>query len=348
MKSIFKTLLLLIALSAVPVFAQSDFEATKARAEAGDAEAQAELGYMYGSGTGITPNIQQALRWFRLAAEQGNADAQYELGVMYADGKGVSTNDQEAVKWFRLAAEQGIADAQTNLGLMYSNGSGVARNDQEAVRWYRLAATHGDPYAQFMLAMMYVKGTEIVVKDDREAVTWLRLAALQGLDLAQLALGVMYESGSGIGQDFLEARQWYGLATQQGNTEAKARYASIDTLIQTKAQELAAQNSAYNTQCVSFGFGRNTPEMANCMLELHKIANQPQQTTQTILDSARSNTADPAAAIELFNISRDILNNTGTRAAPAPTSVRCTRFGDFSGQVYTFNMACPMGYVQSF
>jgi hypothetical protein len=37
MKSIFKSLLLLIALSAVPVFAQSDFEATKARAEAGDA-----------------------------------------------------------------------------------------------------------------------------------------------------------------------------------------------------------------------------------------------------------------------------------------------------------------------
>jgi hypothetical protein len=41
MKLLFKTLFFLVALSAVPVFAQSDFEAVKARAEAGDAEAKA-------------------------------------------------------------------------------------------------------------------------------------------------------------------------------------------------------------------------------------------------------------------------------------------------------------------
>lgn len=42
MKTILKALFVLIALSAVPVFAQSDYsdyEATKARAEAGDANA---------------------------------------------------------------------------------------------------------------------------------------------------------------------------------------------------------------------------------------------------------------------------------------------------------------------
>jgi hypothetical protein len=122
----------------------------------------------------------------------------------------------------------------------------------------------------------------------------------------------------------------------------------LDSQNQANAERQAAESLKYEAQCASFGFSKNTPEMANCLLELYKIANQPQQTTQTILDSARSSTADPAAAIELFNISRDILNNTGTRSAPAPTSVRCTKFGDFSGQVYTFNMACPMGYVQSF
>ncbi len=53
MKSILKTLLLLIALSAVPVFAQSEFEATKARAEAGDAEAQTELAFIFIAGDGV-------------------------------------------------------------------------------------------------------------------------------------------------------------------------------------------------------------------------------------------------------------------------------------------------------
>ena len=114
-------------------------------------------------------------------------------------------------------------------------------------------------------------------------------------------------------------------------------------------RSLASENTSGLEQCKAFGFTDGTPEMANCLLELYKIANQPQQSTQrVVVDPARSSTADPAAAIELFNISRDILNNAGTRAAPAPTSVRCTKFGDFSGQVYTFNIACPMGYVQSF
>jgi hypothetical protein len=33
----------------------------------------------------------------------------------------------------------------------------------------------------------------------------------------------------------------------------------------------------YGTQCKAFGFTDNTPEMANCLLELYKIVDQPQQ-----------------------------------------------------------------------
>jgi hypothetical protein len=123
-------------------------------------------------------------------------------------------------------------------------------------------------------------------------------------------------------------------------------------VIQRQREQTIIENREYiqsESQCKSFGFADGTPEMANCLLELYKIANQPRQSTQTlVVEPTSGNTADPAAAIELFNISRDILNNTGTRASPAPTSVRCTRVGDFSRQVYTFNIACPMGYVQSF
>ena len=49
MKTILKALFLLIALSAVPVFAQYDFEATKVLAEQGDASAQLELGIILSS-----------------------------------------------------------------------------------------------------------------------------------------------------------------------------------------------------------------------------------------------------------------------------------------------------------
>jgi len=86
-KKIYKAFFLLIAITAtVPVFAQSYLEAVTAGAEATKARAEA-----------------------------GDATAQYNLGVMYSKGEGVAQNDQEAVKWYRLAAEQGHSLSQTIL-----------------------------------------------------------------------------------------------------------------------------------------------------------------------------------------------------------------------------------------
>ena len=148
MKSIFKSLFLIIALSAVPVFAQSDFESTKARAEAGDAQAQWSLGVMYIRGEGVAKNDQEGVRWTRLAAEQSLARGQRNLGILYSTGTGVAENDQEAVKWYRLAAEQGDATAQSMLGLIYANGTGLAENTQRAYVWFSVAAAQGDEKAR--------------------------------------------------------------------------------------------------------------------------------------------------------------------------------------------------------
>ena len=40
----------------------------------------------------------------RVRAEAGDAEAQRNLGVRYATGRGVSKDDAEAVRWYRLAA----------------------------------------------------------------------------------------------------------------------------------------------------------------------------------------------------------------------------------------------------
>ncbi|PKQ70984.1 tetratricopeptide repeat protein [Aeromonas sobria] len=41
------------------------------------------------------------------AAEQGNAEAQNQLGEMYGNGLGVEQDEQLSMAWFRKAAEQG-------------------------------------------------------------------------------------------------------------------------------------------------------------------------------------------------------------------------------------------------
>ena len=42
-------------------------------------------------------------------AEAGDADAQYNLGWMYDEGEGVEQDFKEAVKWYQKAADQGLA-----------------------------------------------------------------------------------------------------------------------------------------------------------------------------------------------------------------------------------------------
>ena len=123
--------------------------------------------------------VAKTMREWRSLAEAGDANAQYNLGVIYDFGKGVPEDDAESAKWFRLAAEQGDAMAQFNLGLMYANGEGVLKDDAEAVKWYRLAAEQGDARAQVHLGLMYARGKG-VPEDNVQTYAWWNLAAVQG------------------------------------------------------------------------------------------------------------------------------------------------------------------------
>ena len=86
MNSILRTLLFFVVVTAAG-FAQSAdvFAATKKKAEAGDAEAQSNLGTMYILGEVVPRDTAEAVKWLRKAADQGNARAQYRL---FADFRG--------------------------------------------------------------------------------------------------------------------------------------------------------------------------------------------------------------------------------------------------------------------
>ena len=110
-------------------------------AQKGDASAQANLGYMYENGHGVTRNFQQAVAWYRKSAEQGHAKGQLNLGYMYESGQGVPQDYQQAVGWYRKASQQGHPQAQLNLGTMYYNGFGVPKDYIRAHMWLNLAAS---------------------------------------------------------------------------------------------------------------------------------------------------------------------------------------------------------------
>ena len=156
-------------------------------AEQGNAEGQANLGYMYDKGYGVTQDYRLAMQWFLKAAEQKNAFAQHYLGYMYEHGYSVKQDNQLAVQWYRKAAEQGNAVGQGSLGYMYELGYGVKQDIQLAVQWYRKAAEQGDATAQYNLGLIYRDGKG-VKKDLNLARTWLQKAADQGFEDAKTAL----------------------------------------------------------------------------------------------------------------------------------------------------------------
>ena len=98
---------------------EQEREAMYASAEAGDADAQYDLGAACDNVVGTPRNYAEAVRWYRRAAEQGHVDAQFVLGVRYFYGVGIVQDDTEAVRWFSLAAAQGLPDAQYQLGFAY-------------------------------------------------------------------------------------------------------------------------------------------------------------------------------------------------------------------------------------
>ena len=121
----------------------------KLAADRGDADAQLNLGRMYGTGRGgLAPDLREAARLYKLSADQGNAVAQLQLAYMYENGDVLPKDWPEAARLYRLAADQGNPEAQANLADFYERGdAGLRRNACEAMRLRKLAAAQGNAYA---------------------------------------------------------------------------------------------------------------------------------------------------------------------------------------------------------
>jgi len=165
-----------------------DVEALRAKAESGNAQAQAELARYYIEG--LQANYKEAARFARAAAEAGVPDGQFALATLIEAGRTGTNGESEAVIWYRKAAETGHRDAQYSLALMYATARGTPKDKEESVKWFRAAAEQGLAEAQFNLAQRYEHG-QGVAKSPAEALVWFSLAAAQGIPDAVKSAGEM-------------------------------------------------------------------------------------------------------------------------------------------------------------
>jgi TPR repeat protein len=107
---------------------------------------------MFRDGQYVEQNYAEAVRFYRLAAEQGDAEGQANLGYMFFQGTGTAKDYAEAVRLLRLAEAQGHTSAQCSLGIwLKSICPNLARDPAEGVSWMRIAATNGNARAQLVM-----------------------------------------------------------------------------------------------------------------------------------------------------------------------------------------------------
>lgn len=156
-------------------------------ANAGDAESQFVLGYLYFTEYNYPPAA--AYEWLNKAAEQGHADSYYYLaGFPSSSDFAPPLPDTDRVKLLIRAGELGSLQAQHDLGAFYATGDwGGPKSAVEAIRWYTKAAQQGNSAAQYDLGFMFLKG-EGVPPNSVDGIAWLSKAAEQGEDQAKRLL----------------------------------------------------------------------------------------------------------------------------------------------------------------
>jgi TPR repeat protein len=187
----------------------ADMAALEAKAQAGDTNAQVELGQAYEEGHGVKQSDEEAAKWYLEAAKHGNPTAQVDIGILLWTGRGVAQDKAQAVEWYQKAAKLGNGSAMFNLGTAYYNGEGVPSDGLQALAWFLLAEDHGS-----------VAATDAVRR-------YRETPKPNEFNQAYLRIGKMFLLGGPLKQDYVEAVRWYTKAAENGDSTAAVEVAAV-------------------------------------------------------------------------------------------------------------------------
>ena len=224
--------------------------------------AQATLGVIYLTGSGIQRDVNEGVKWCSLGSRKTIPLAMYYLGLAYSFGDGVTKNQDYASRWIRAAADRGLVSAQYTLGMRLGMGDGMEKNLKHGVLWLRRATQNGSEDAKVQLRRFEtllnsnreisktfdssdeiddfsIKAQESSSKVSREIglknynnknykqakIHFLR-ASEQNDAVSQRYLGIMHFLGQGCKKNNQIARNWLSKAAKAGDLDSK-RYLKV-------------------------------------------------------------------------------------------------------------------------
>ncbi len=151
----------------VDAWGRGDFSAAikewRGPADAGDADAQFNLGQAYKLGRGVPQDLGQAEKWYKKAADQGHLQANDNYGLILFQ----SNRRSEALPYLQASAERGEPRSQYVLGTGHFNGDFVKKDWIRAYALMTRASAQGLPQATSNMAQM---DRFIPVEDRRRAI----------------------------------------------------------------------------------------------------------------------------------------------------------------------------------
>ena len=161
-------------------------------------------------------DMPRAIRLAKEGADAGDPMAQHILASFFYLGQGVEKDVGKYMYWLRKAADSGWTRSQTDIATAYFRGTGVEKNFKLAEHYYLLAAERGDLDAQKALGGMYGLGTNGFPKKPTEGFKWASRAAESDDPAAQTLLGVLHCDGVGTKRSVAEGQKLLRRAIAQG------------------------------------------------------------------------------------------------------------------------------------
>jgi len=180
---------------------------------AGSRRAMFELGRAYAA----NQQIPDAIAAWRKAVDKGSSAAMVELGVLYGTGTGVAKDEEQARKLFQRAAEAGNPRGVSNLAALGGIG---APSDPARSRELLAKAAETNAEAQYQLGLMLAEGAG-GPKDDAGARALFEKAAAQNHVGALDMMGQFAQEGRGGSKDAAAAKAYYERAAALGDEDAK-------------------------------------------------------------------------------------------------------------------------------
>lgn len=243
------------------------------RAEAGEAEAQYQLGVDYQFGLGGPADWPAARAWFGRAAAQGHVKGLGAHGYMLLSGSGGPQDLVGAEKALRQAGEGGEASATANLAELLLLRGEAAEARQMLARAvaggalnarYRLgrldiaegrvpegmalveqAVERGHPEATLYFSGLLLAGGNGLKADPARAARLLRQAAEAGYGPATNDLARLYDLGIGVAADPRQAADLYRRALSQGTAIAGYNLGLLLNSQRLGPPDAASARSAY-------------------------------------------------------------------------------------------------------